>query len=69
LSAEAALIEHSRRIVARTRGREPERLPLKDGYAPLLLDGVLPPTHPLYDSAEDIRRRKIAEEKRRRGLL
>jgi len=38
-SAERALEEYSRAFQARTRGREPERLPLQDGYAPLLIDG------------------------------
>jgi len=67
-SAELALEAHSRTLQGRRHGREPQRLPLQGGYAPLLLDGPLDPRHPLYDSASGIRRKRILEERRRRGL-
>src|SRR5215213_885760 len=69
LSAEAAAMEYARRFEARKHAREPQRLPLRDGYAPLLLDGPLDPRHPLYDTASDLRRKRLLAEKRRRGLL
>ena len=68
-SAEKALAEMARRQQARARGREPSRAESKDGsYAPLVIESPLPVGHPLFDTAEDLRRKRIVEERRRRGL-
>jgi hypothetical protein len=69
-SAELALMEHSRAFQARRHGREPERIRPPDGsYGPLDLSDVpLEPTHPLYDSASDLRRKRVEMERARRGL-
>ena len=52
-SAERILKERARLMQARLRGREPERL---GRFAPYLLDGALPPGHPLETTTEDRRR-------------
>jgi len=51
-SAERFLMEAQRAREARARGRAPERLP---GFGPLLIEGPLPPSHPLGDSIEERR--------------
>ena len=63
-SAERQLVEAQRMREPRWRGHEPTRLPLENGYAPLLLDGALPPGHPLETPQEDRRRlrRRMAQE-------
>ena len=67
-SAEMAIEEWSRLLVARRHGRAPERLPLQDGYAPLAIEGPLPPGHPLADTPAEARRKRVEMERARRGL-
>lgn len=65
-SAEAAL-EHARWVnQARSRGREPERM---GRFGALVIDGPLPPDHPLADSPAEARAKRVQAERRRRGLL
>jgi len=63
-----AVEEYARAWAARRSGRDPERLPLRDGYAPLSWDGPLNPRHPLADSIAEARRKKAEQVRRRRGL-
>jgi len=64
-----AMQEYPRAWAARRHGREPERLPSKDGsYTPLVIEHPLPSTHPLYDTAQDLRRMRLEQERRRRSL-
>jgi len=77
-TAMGAAAEYARSWVARRHGHEPERvtevdqgerrLRVKGGYTPLALDAPLPPDHALYDSASDLRRKRLALERQRRGL-
>ena len=69
-SAELALEQRSRLLVARRHGRRPERVQCSDGtWGPLdLSGGPLPPGHPLEDTPSEARRKRILEERRRRGL-
>ena len=67
-SAELALEAHAQAQHARRRGTEPQRQRLENGYGALLLDGVLPPGHPLEDTPADIRRKRVEQERRKRGL-
>ena len=78
-SAEIAMEAYAINRYARQHGREPGRVrEVKDGertlrlgepgFTPLLLEGPLPPEHPLYDSPSEVRARRIAEQRRRRGL-
>ena len=65
-SAEAAL-EHVRWVnQARSRGKEPERM---GRFGAIVIDGPLPLNHPLSDSPAEARAKRIAQERRRRGLL
>ena len=73
LSCERALLDAMLGARARVQRRPPERVSEVldgertlhlEGATPLLLNGVLPPDHPLSDSPEDI----LAKLRRRRGL-
>ena len=77
-SAERALEEHALVRRARVEGRPPARVSeishgeqrvRFEGPAPLLLNHTLPAGHPLEDTPADIRRKRVAEERRKRGLL
>ena len=63
--AEVAMENYAITRHQRQHGREPTRLP---GFGPLLIEGVLPPGHPLADSAAELRAKRVARERARRGL-
>ena len=65
-SAERALEDMAYLVQARHRGQEPSRMP---GFGALLIDGPLPPNHPLSDSPSEARRKRIAEERACRAPL
>ena len=64
-SAELALEAYALTQQARMRGREPERT---GPHGVLTWEGPLPPDHPLADTPSEARRKRILEERRRRGL-
>ena len=65
-SAEIAMEAYALTRHAAKHGRNPTRMP---GYAgALLIEGPLPPSHPLADSPAEIRAKRVEQERRRRGL-